>query len=97
MIPALIWKECREQRTIALTVLAFGVMALVLTATFSTTGGSTIDSAGARELMAPALAYLAGIVCGAILLADEKEVGTLEFLDSLPCRRRSIWIGKTLF
>ena len=47
--------------------------------------------------MAPALVYLAGIVCGAILLADEKEVGTFEFLDSLPCRRQSLWIGKAIF
>lgn len=99
MIPAIIWKEWREQRTVALTVLAFGVLALVLTASFSEHGspGVTIDSAGPRELMAPALAYLAGIVCGAILLADEKEVGTIEFLDALPCQRRAIWVGKAIF
>ena len=46
--------------------------------------------------MAVALAYLAGAVSGAILLADEKEVGTLEFLDALPCRRRDVWAGKVV-
>ena len=99
MIMAMIWKEWREQRAITLTVLAFGALALVLTSNFAdpVSGRSIVDAAGARELMAPALAYLAGIVCGAILLADEKEVGTLEFLDTLPCQRRSIWIGKALF
>ena len=54
------------------------------------------QQAGARELMPLSLAYLAGAVCGAVLLADEKEVGTLEFLDTLPCRRRNLWIGKAL-
>src|SRR5262249_31906729 len=100
MIQALVWKEWREQRTIALAVLAFGVLALVLTAQFApaTSGGpSVVSRLGARELMAPALAYLAGAVCGAMLLADEKEAGTIEFLDALPCLRRQVWVGKAVF
>src|SRR5262249_19034111 len=90
MIRARGLEEWREQRTIALAVLAFGVLALFLTAQFApaTGGGSSILARqGARELMAPALAYLAGAVCGAMLLADEKEAGTIEFLDALPCLR----------
>jgi len=99
MILALVWKEWREQRTIALAVLAFGVLALALTAQFvdPSSGASVLTKAGARELMALSLAYLAGAVCGAVLLADEKEVGTLEFLDTLPSRRRSLWAGKAVF
>ncbi|HKB05191.1 MAG TPA: hypothetical protein VKD90_23400 [Gemmataceae bacterium] len=100
MIRALMWKEWREQRTIALAIFAFGVLALFLTAQFApvTGGGSSyLSRLGARELMAPALAYLAGAVCGAMLLADEKEVGTMEFLDALPCLRRGVWIGKAAF
>jgi hypothetical protein len=95
MIWAMLWKEWREQRAVAVAVLAFGSLALVLTAQFvDPSKGSGLEGAGAREIMAVALAYLAGAVAGAILLADEKEVGTLEFLDTLPCRRRAVWAGK---
>lgn len=99
MIPAIFWKEWRDQRTIAATILAFGTLALGLTAQFvSVTNGQNImESAGARELMALAVAYLAGSVCGSMLLADDKEVGTIEFLDALPCSRQSLWLGKTTY
>ena len=99
MIRAIAWKEWREQRAIALAVLTFGVLALALTSQFAdpTTGGSAWSQAGPRELMAQALAYLAGTVCGAMLLADEKEIGTLEFLDTLPTTRRALWWGKVVF
>lgn len=96
MIPALIWKEWREQRAILIAVLAFGAVTLAATAQFaeSRAGGSVWEQIGPKELLPQALAYLAGAVCGAMLLADEKEVGTLEYLDGLPCRRRSVWLGK---
>ncbi|HKA06264.1 MAG TPA: ABC transporter permease [Gemmataceae bacterium] len=99
MILAMVWKEWREQRTIALAVLVFGLLAMSATAQFvdPTGGGTTWAEGGARELMALSLAYLAGAVCGAVLLADEKEVGTLEFLDSMPSRRRDVWLGKMTF
>lgn len=99
MIAAIVWKEWREQRSIALVVLAFGVLALMLTAQFADpmTSANVLEGSGPRELMAPAVVYLAGIVCGALLLADEKEVGTFEFLDSLPCRRWQLWFGKVVF
>lgn len=98
MIRAILWKEWREQRAVAATVLGFGAAALYLTAQFAEpmTGGRAWEGGGPRELMALALAYLAGAVSGAILLADEKEVGTLEFLDTLPSRRRTIWVGKAV-
>jgi hypothetical protein len=97
MIGAILWKEWREQRTVAAAVLSFGALALVLTAQFADPAtGVGFEGAGARELMPIALAYLVGSVSGAILLADEKEVGTLEFLDTLPCRRRTVWAGKVV-
>lgn len=98
MIRAMLWKEWREQRMVALSVLSFAALALSLTAQFadSRQGGNVWEGGGPKEMMALALAYLAGAVSGAILLADEKEVGTLEFLDTLPCRRRTIWVGKAL-
>ena len=98
MIRAMLWKEWREQRTVAGAVLAFGALALYLTAQLAepVTSGNPWEGGGPRELMALALAYLAGSVSGAILIADEKEVGTLEFLETLPCRRRTIWVGKAL-
>jgi hypothetical protein len=99
MIRAIVWKEWREQRAIALAVLAFGVLALALTAQFAepAAGGSPWSQSGTRELMAQGLAYLAGTVCGAMLLADEKEIGTMEFLDTLPAHRRNLWTGKVAF
>ena len=99
MIPAIMWKEWRDQRTIACTILVFGALALGLTAQFvvEASGQNIMESAGARELMALAVAYLAGSVCGSMLLADDKEVGTIEFLDGLPCTRRSLWIGKATY
>ncbi|HEX3150675.1 MAG TPA: ABC transporter permease [Gemmataceae bacterium] len=98
MIRAFIWKEWREQRTVAAAILAFGAAAMFLTVqlTADSSGPKSIEALGPRELMAVALAYLAGAVSGAILLADEKEVGTLEFLDTLPSRRRTLWLGKTI-
>ena len=98
VIRAIFWKEFREQWVVALAILLFGGLALALMAEFADpAAGSGWLSLGAREVMPAGLAYLAGAVCGAILLADEKEVGTLEFLDTLPGRRRDLWIGKTLF
>jgi hypothetical protein len=98
MIRAMMWKEWREQRAVAATVLGFGAAALYLTAQFAEpmTGGRAWEGGGPRELMALALAYLAGAVSGAILLADEKEVGTLEFMDTLPSPRRTVWVGKAV-
>ncbi|MSR51837.1 MAG: hypothetical protein EXS09_00935 [Gemmataceae bacterium] len=99
MIPAILWKEWRDQRTIAVTILTFGALALGLTPLIATatSGQNVLEGGGARELMALAVAYLAGSVCGSMLLADDKEIGTIEFLDSLPCTRRSLWLGKATF
>jgi ABC-2 family transporter protein len=104
MILSMIWKEWREQRAIGLAILAFGAGAIALTAqmTDPVAGGSSnralgVDGASARELIAVALAYLAGSVCGAMLIADEKEAGTVEFLQGLPSTRWNLWVGKTIF
>jgi ABC-type transport system involved in multi-copper enzyme maturation permease subunit len=98
VIRAIFWKEFREQWVVALAILLFGGLALTLMAEFADpAAGAGWMSLGAREVMPAGLVYLAGAVCGAILLADEKEVGTLEFLDTLPGRRRDLWVGKTVF
>jgi hypothetical protein len=96
VIGAILWKEWRDQRTVAGAVLVFGALALFLAAEFTdpVAGGVGLEGSGPRELLAVALAYLAGAVSGAIILADEKEVGTLEFLDGLPCPRRTVWVAK---
>lgn len=97
MIAALFWKEWREQRAFAIAVLAFGFMGMVGASILIDPGGNSLGRWGPRELMPIAVAYLAGMVCGAMLFADEKEVGTMEFLDTLPSFRRRIWIAKALF
>lgn len=98
MIRAICWKEFREQWVVALAILTFAALAMTLMAQFTdAAAGGGWTQMGAREVMPAGLAYLAGAVCGAILLADEKEVGTLEFLDTLPGRRRDLWLGKAVF
>ena len=37
-----------------------------------------------------------GLICGAMLLAGEREMGTLPFLDALPGLRRQLWRAKCL-
>ena len=62
MIPAIFWKEWREQRTIALAVLAFGVPgARASTAQFADpTAGGVVDVAGRGPRADAAVACLPG-------------------------------------
>jgi hypothetical protein len=42
------------------------------------------------------LSWTYGLICGAMLLAGEREVGTLSFLDALPGLRWRLWSAKCL-
>ncbi len=96
MMWALVWKEYREHRAAWLVLAVLSVVAM----------------AGLREAMklfdsAPAsfdhLVAVGGIalciyatVSGALTFANEREAGTLPFLDSVSRRRAPIWVAKVL-
>lgn len=93
MTAAILWKEYRQQRAswIAVTILAV-VVAEGMLATVST-GSGVADRLLLTVVIAGAAAGY-GIISGALLLASEKEDGTLTFLDGLTHRRIAIWWGK---
>jgi ABC-type transport system involved in multi-copper enzyme maturation permease subunit len=98
MMQALLWKEYREHRSVWLTLALLGVLALVaVPAIFAPEGLASHE--GLRDslrMVGVMLAWTYGMVCGAMLLAGEREERTLTFLDSLPVARAPLWVGKAL-
>jgi ABC-type transport system involved in multi-copper enzyme maturation permease subunit len=99
MIASLAWKEYREQRPIWLTVallaavLVFGVLEFVSpigTARYGTAKYLTLTT------ICFALSIGYGLVVGALLIAGERESGTLDFLDMNAGRRLTVWATKTI-
>src|ERR1700722_16172467 len=92
MMPAILWKEYREHRT-AWTALAFLEAAIIISRPILRRAGLETP----RELVLPISVVLVGVyalVCGAMMLAGERENGTLPYLDALPGFRRRVWQGK---
>lgn len=96
MMRTLMWKEYREHRLIWLAMLVTNCGALVglsqLDQTFFSPRGQS-----RLEILGPVAALLVwgyGMICGAMLLAGEREEGTLPFLDILPVSRFRLWLGK---
>jgi hypothetical protein len=96
MIGRLVWKEYREQRSVWLALALLGVVVLIgLVQSLGLSGlGSTGYPGEFLGLFAVALAFTYGLVCGAMMLAGEREGRTLAFLDSLERRRAHLWIVK---
>jgi hypothetical protein len=99
MIGALLWKEYREQR------IAWAAIALVGAATvyglpiLVAPGRGIASDWQARGYVGAAVIFVAwayGLICGAMLLAGEREMGTLAFLDVLPSFRAQLWRVKCL-
>jgi hypothetical protein len=96
MMHTMLWKEYREHRLIWLTMLLVNCGVLIglwqLDQTFSLTAGQS------KLLMLGPVAALFvwgyGMICGAMLLAGEREEGTLNFLDTLPVSRLRLWLVK---
>ena len=98
MIAALVWKEYREQR-IAWAALAVVGAATLFGLPFLVAPGGLESQSQARDWVAAAVVLVAwayGLICGAMLLAGEREVGTLPFLDALPGLRGQLWRAKCL-
>jgi ABC-type transport system involved in multi-copper enzyme maturation permease subunit len=98
MTPSLVWKEYREQRSFWVALALVSVLALVGSTWLLSLQGLSVDrdlTAGLQSL-AVLLAWTHGLVCGALLLANEREGGTLSFLDQLPLTRWQLWRAKCL-
>jgi hypothetical protein len=92
MMAALAWKEYREHRAVWLTMAAVACLGLLVL--------DRLTDGGDKDLVLGCVGLLMvwgyGLVCGAMLLAGEREDGTLPFLDGLPCFRRRLWLAKCL-
>ncbi len=92
MLLTLAWKEYREHRGIWLTMIvltgffAFAINQLALSQ----------DPATMIGLAMLALAAVYGVVCGSMMLAGEREGGTLVLYDIFLGRRGQVWTGKLL-
>lgn len=91
MLRMILWKECREQRTIWVALAA--IMAALILGVGHGLGLQGNDSTlrDALGIVVLALTWTYGAVCGATLLAGEREGGTQRFLDSLPSGRMPVW------
>jgi hypothetical protein len=95
MFAALLYKEYREHRAIWLALalvgagLVFGVP--LLYEPDARVRQSFLEMLGISALV---VAWTYGVVCGAMLLAGEREGGTQEFLDMLPTSRLPLWLAK---
>ena len=98
MLYVLLWKEYREHR-IVWAALAFVAAASLLFLPFVMAPGGLEGHPEVRyvlRVLVVALAWSYGLICGAMLLAGEREVGTLPFLDALPGLRWRLWLAKCL-
>ncbi|MFQ3593106.1 MAG: hypothetical protein SNJ82_07940, partial [Gemmataceae bacterium] len=91
MIAALLWKEYREQRLIWLVFVVLTAAALACTPIFD----AEVRNYACLTIVLVAAATQA-VVCGAMLLAGEREEKTEAFLDLLAVRRGGLWWGKLL-
>src|SRR5579872_5141715 len=98
MTSVLLWKEWRDQWSIWVTLALVAAAALIgVPQIFAPEGlDHRGDLVGLLRLTAGVLAWLYGLVCGGMLLAGEREAGTMTFLDSLPALRLQLWTRKCL-
>ncbi len=95
MTAAVVWKEYREHRAVWLALLlACAAVMYAASQSPARTGGG-----GVREILlfvSLLLTWAEGLVCGAALLAGEREAGTQAFLDQMPVMRGSVLRAKLL-
>jgi ABC-type transport system involved in multi-copper enzyme maturation permease subunit len=101
MIATLAWKEYREHRAVW---LALGLIALALPSVVLWLAEPHLRAyrdGGHKHLaqsVAPGVAFIMalvyGVICGAMMLAGERENRTLPFLDALAPRRDPVWYTK---
>ena len=96
MIAALVWKEYREQRVAWAALAAVGALAVFVLPLIDSAENLDHGREAVAALAVTVLAWAYGLICGAMLLAGERETGTLPFLDGLPGLRGQLWRGKCL-
>jgi ABC-type transport system involved in cytochrome c biogenesis permease component len=100
MFRVLLWKEYREHRWVWLIILAFGLVTAVGVPWIVAQFGPP-PYHGFEESFPPSMAIvvcvLEGLVCGSMLLAGEKDNGTLDFLSSLAGTRKRVCVAKAVF
>jgi hypothetical protein len=94
MMRTLLWKEYREHRAVWLLLaliafLVFGGLNEVIRLQ-----GRGLFSPDDLALFAIALVSMYGTALGALLIAHEREQGTLPFLDGLARQRLPLWATK---
>jgi hypothetical protein len=96
MVGALVWKEYREQRTAWVGITGLGGLLLVALARWLQFNHPAGTGSPAGYLMTGGLlqSWCYGIISGAIVLAGEREEGTLVYLDGLPAPRGWLWRSK---
>jgi hypothetical protein len=98
MIGTLCWKEYREQRGLWLAIALLAVLLAVGLGSLARGGlGGLASDTNIRPAVLAVLFSLMiaqGVVCGAHMLAGEKEAGTLAFLDVLASQRYPLWRTK---
>ena len=97
MFAALLYKEYREHRSIWLA-LAFSGVAVVfgVPLLYQPPPGQVPIFHEMLAVTVVILAWAYGVVCGAMLLAGEREGGTQKFLDMLPTSRLPLWLAKCI-
>jgi hypothetical protein len=94
-----LWKEYREHRSIWLAMAVLAILALVGTRVFfdPTSRPDLADSLGlVLGMVTAGLVIMQGLVCGAMMLAGERESRTTAFLNMLPESRHTLWFAKVL-
>jgi hypothetical protein len=94
VILTLLWKEYREHRSIWLTMVLLTGLFGFLVVRLSDPRGVAAASYLGLAVLGMAAAY--GVVCGAMMLAGEREGGTLVFLEIFLGRRGILWLWKWL-
>src|SRR5258708_6391536 len=97
MIRQLAWKEYRESRPIWLAIALLSTAIALLVPMFVDVMGVADPASMKISLIGLPVGILGiayGLVAGAMLLAGERETRTLDLLDHLAPRRRTLWESK---
>src|SRR5262249_46997302 len=99
VIRTLAWKEYRERCSVWLVMLVLaGGLLYALTLIHAPQGALSTDPEKLWSVILASLCTVStyGLVCGAMMLAGERESRTLVFLDTLPALRMQLWWAKLL-